>query len=159
MVRPYRSSDTDELWELKRAFELELGSGGDGTKARTYEEKLTEQYRDRYLSWVQRCVEENDLCVQVADGDEGLVGYVFVLPESLAHIWDGAVLNELFVVEHARGTGLGNELVEAAIAVAREQSLPLDRLLLDVDESNERARAFYERHGFEHWGEMVSRPL
>jgi ribosomal protein S18 acetylase RimI-like enzyme len=28
-----------------------------------------------------------------------------------------------------------------------------------VDRENDRARAFYDRHGFEHWGEMVARKL
>jgi len=43
--------------------------------------------------------------------------------------------------------------------VARQQDLPLDRLVLDVDRENGRARAFYERHGFDHWGEVVARQL
>jgi len=45
------------------------------------------------------------------------------------------------------------------LSVARDQSLPLDRLVLDVDPDNERARAFYDRWGFEPWGEMVAREL
>jgi len=87
------------------------------------------------------------------------VGYVFVLPASLSYIWDGAVLNELFVREPHRGTGVGDDLLAAALAVAREQSLPTDRLLLDVDPDNERATAFYERWGFEDWGTLLARDL
>ena len=49
--------------------------------------------------------------------------------------------------------------LKAALAHAHEQDLPLDRVVLDVDRENERARAFYERHGFDHWGEMVSLDL
>jgi RimJ/RimL family protein N-acetyltransferase len=49
--------------------------------------------------------------------------------------------------------------MDAALAVAADQDLPLDRLVLDVDPANERARGFYDRYGFELWGEMVARPL
>ena len=95
----------------------------------------------------------------VAEADGGLTGYVFVLPERLALVWDAAVVNELYVAPERRGTGVADDLLAAATDVAREQDLPLDRLLLDVDPGNERARTFYERHGFGHWGEIVARPL
>lgn len=160
MVRPYEPSDTDALWNLKRRFELELGtSTGDDEKADAYEGKLDETYRDEYLAWVSQCVEETSRALQVAERNGTLVGYVFVLPESLAYIWDSAVLNEIYVRESERGTGVGDDLMEAALGVVEEQSLPLDRLVLDVDRKNERAQAFYERWGFEHWGEMVAKEL
>ncbi|MES3161289.1 MAG: GNAT family N-acetyltransferase [Halorubrum sp.] len=93
------------------------------------------------------------------DVDGEVVGYVFVLPERLSFIWDAAVLNELYVAPEHRGTGVADDLVTAALDVAADQTLPLDRLVLDVDPTNQRARAFYERHGFENWGEMVARPV
>lgn len=159
-VRPYDADrDADALWSLKRAFELGLGAGTGGDEKETkYEGKLTESYRERYLDWVDRCVRDEPRCVTVADDGE-LAGYVFVLPSSLSMIWDAAVLNELYVREEYRGTGVADELMDSAVELAREQDLPLDRLVLDVDRSNERAKAFYERHGFEHWGEMVAREL
>ena len=160
MARPYRTQDAEALWELKRGFELGLGtSTGDDEKTTAYESKLDETYRREYLQWVDRCVDVNERAVQVAERDGAVVGYVFVLPESMAYIWDAAVLNEIYVSEQYRGTGVADELMENALAVAREQSLPLDRLVLDVDRKNERARAFYERWEFEHWGEMVARSL
>lgn len=158
MVRPYREGDP--LWELKRGFERELGSAtGDEAKAEIYEDKLDEAYRESYLDWVERCVAENERAVQVTERDGSLAGYVFVLPGSLSHIWDAAVLNEIFVEPAYRGTGVADELMDAALAVARDQSLPIERLVLDVDPENARARAFYERRGFESWGEMVAREL
>ena len=158
--RPYDpESDRDGLWALKSAFERELGAtGGDG-KATTYEGKLTGRYRDRWLAWVDRCVADDPRCVTVAERDDRLVGYVFLLPERLGFVWDAAVVNELYVAPERRGTGIADDLLAAATDVAREQDLPLDRLLLDVDPGNERARAFYERHGFGHWGEIVARKL
>ena len=159
-LRPYDpSTDRDDLWSLKRAFERELGAGtGSEDKRETYEGKLTADYRARYLDWVDRCMDEEANAVTVAEHD-GLVGYVFVLPDSLAMIWDAAVLNEIYVSPAHRGTALGDDLMAAALDVARSQSLPLDRLVLDVDPANDRATAFYRRHGFTPWGEMVSREL
>ncbi|SDF52315.1 Acetyltransferase (GNAT) family protein [Halorubrum xinjiangense] len=184
-IRPYDPDrDTAGLYDLKLAFERGLGenTGGDG-KAAAYEGKLTDAYRERWLDWVDRCVDDDPRCVTVAveegaaeecaaeerdDGNEAeagaadpeaVVGYAFVLPERTAMIWDAAVLNELYVALEYRGTGVADDLMDAALALAADQDLPLDRMVLDVDAANERARAFYDRHGFEPWGEMVARPL
>ena len=162
-IRPYdRECDADGLYDLKLAFERGLGknTGGDG-KAAVYEDKLTDAYRERWLDWVDRCVDDDPRCVTVAveSRTEETVGYAFVLPGRMAMIWDAAVLNELFVAPEYRGTGVADDLIDAALALAADQDLPLDRMVLDVDAANERARAFYGRHGFEPWGEMVARPL
>lgn len=187
IVRPYRDSDADALWALKRGFETGLGAGTGGEeKAATYEAKLTDEYRRRWLDWVDRCVDEQASTVTVAEaggdaaatagaaddtaddaaaGDDSdidasdLAGYVFVLPESLSFVWDAAVLNEVYVRPAYRGTGVADDLMDAALSTARDQELPLDRMVLDVDRENERAQAFYERYGFEHWGELVARDL
>jgi len=157
--RPYDPDrDRGDLWALKAAFERGLGSG-DEAKAAAYEAKLTDRYRTRYLDWVEWCVERDRDCVLVADDGTDLAGYAFLLPEHLAFVWDAAVLDELFVREGDRGTGVADELMERILAVAREQTLPLDRILLDVDPDNERARAFYDRYGFESWGKLVARDL
>ena len=159
-LRPYDAEiDRAALWALKRAFETELGAAGGDEKATAYDAKLTDDYRERWLAWVDRCVAGDPRCVTVAERDDGLVGYVFLLPERLAFVWDAAVVNELYVAPERRGTGVADDLLAAAIDVAREQDLPLDRLLLDVDPNNDRARAFYDRHGFEPWGEIVAREL
>lgn len=160
-VRAYEpAADADALWALKREFELGLGSdtGGD-EKAEVYAEKLTTAYRTSYLEWVARCVDEEARTVTVAADADELVGYAFVLPSSLAHVWDAAVLNELYVAPDHRGTGVADGLIAAVLEVARGQDLPLERIVLDVDRKNDRAQAFYERHGFSHWGEMVARTL
>ncbi|WP_435075184.1 GNAT family N-acetyltransferase [Halorubrum sp. HHNYT27] len=173
-LRPYdATTDADGLYDCKRAFERGLGenTGGDA-KASVYEDKLTDEYRDQWLAWVDRCVADDERCVTVAvEGAEGeaddeatgnageIVGYVFVLPERLTMIWDAAVINELYVAPAHRGTGVADDLMAAAIDIASDQSLPLDRIVFDVDPANERARAFYDRYGFEPWGEMLSRAV
>lgn len=192
--RPYDPADVGDretLWRLKRSFETDLGTGtGDDDKRATYAAKLTDDYRSRWLAWVDRCVADDERCVTLAvvdddvaevvdDEVEGndsadveadaaadleadsttIAGYVFVLPERLAYIWDAAVVNEIYVAPEWRGTGVADALLEAAVDLAVDQDLPLERLLLDVDPDNERAYAFYERHGFEPWGEIVARKL
>lgn len=158
-IRPYDPDrDADGLWALKHAFETDVGQTGDAGKRRAYEDKLTTAYRTDYLEWVDRCRAADPDCVQVAVDDD-LVGYVFVLPESFAYIWDGAVLNEIYVHAPYRGTGVADDLFAAALTVVEDQTLPMDRLLLDVDRGNPRAQGFYDRHGFEHWGELLVRNL
>ncbi len=189
MTRRYEHPDDfDALWDLKRAFERELGAntGGDD-KAAKYEAKLDDAYRKRYREWVADCVEKDAACIHVAECDadagahdepadaevqtasddaeaqaapaDALAGYAFVLPDDLSMIWDAAVLNEIYVREPYRGTGVADHLLDAVVETVERQDLPLDRLVLDVDPSNERAQAFYRRHGFEPWGQMVARSL
>lgn len=55
-------------------------------------------------------------------------------------------LEDLFVREEARGTGLGRALVDAAVARARERGCV--RMELDVNERNQAARRLYESAGF-----------
>jgi ribosomal protein S18 acetylase RimI-like enzyme len=64
-------------------------------------------------------------------------------------VWTGADdanLEDLFVSAEARGSGLGRELVEAALERARERGCA--RILLDTNESNEAALRLYESVGF-----------
>jgi ribosomal protein S18 acetylase RimI-like enzyme len=171
-VRPYELADGTALWELKERFERELGALGGEEKSTDYDGKLTAEYRERYVEWVDRCVERDPGCVLLAEREDetddadtdsesasSLAGYAFVLPGDLSLIWDAAVLNELYVREEDRGEGVADALLEGALDHARGQDLPLDRIVLDVDGGNDRAVAFYRRHGFENWGEMVAREL
>lgn len=158
--RPYDPErDSAALWDLKERFERELGALGGDEKSDTYDGKLTDEYRERYLEWVAWCVERDPDCVTVADDGTDLAGYVFVLPEALSMIWDSAVLNELYVRESSRGTGLADDLMQAAHDCARAQELPIDRIMLDVDAENGPAGGLYARHDFEPWGELLARDL
>jgi GNAT superfamily N-acetyltransferase len=64
-------------------------------------------------------------------------------------VWTGSDdcwLEDLFVVESARGGGYGRALVEAAFESARARGCK--RIELDVNEQNEAALRFYESLGF-----------
>jgi GNAT superfamily N-acetyltransferase len=59
---------------------------------------------------------------------------------------EDAWLEDLFVTDEARGTGLGRALLEAAIERARERGCV--RIELDVDEANTPAITLYRSLGF-----------
>ena len=64
-------------------------------------------------------------------------------------VWKSAEdcwLEDLYVQEDARGSGLGRALVEAAVERARERGCK--RIELDVNEDNAPALALYEACGF-----------
>jgi ribosomal protein S18 acetylase RimI-like enzyme len=64
-------------------------------------------------------------------------------------VWTGADdahLEDLFVSADARGSGVGRELVEAALERARRRGAA--RILLDTNESNEAALRLYSSVGF-----------
>ena len=60
---------------------------------------------------------------------------------------DVVLLNDLFVVEEHRGSGVGRALIEAALAVARERGASALRWMTAID--NRDAQRAYERTGAE----------
>jgi ribosomal protein S18 acetylase RimI-like enzyme len=83
-----------------------------------------------------------------ASGEGALAAGVCQLRYRLS-VWTGAEdcwLEDLFVDDGARGTGLGRALVEAAFERARQRGCR--RIELDVNEQNTAAIAFYESLGF-----------
>ena len=90
-----------------------------------------------------------------SEGDEFLLAAADGPPQGVLQlrfrwsVWtssDDAWIEDVFVSESARGSGLGRALVEAAIERARERGCR--RIELDVDEANEPALALYRSLGF-----------
>ena len=101
--------------------------------------------------------ELEDSVRHVMEGPDGefLIGYVDGEPAGFAQLrWRWAVwtraldgwLEDLFVIEARRRSGLGRDLVEAVKDRARERGCV--RLELDVDDDNEPALALYRSLGF-----------
>jgi ribosomal protein S18 acetylase RimI-like enzyme len=71
--------------------------------------------------------------------------------------WDAedCWLEDLYVLDEARGAGLGRALVEAALALAEERGCR--RLDLDVEPENGPARALYQSLGFRDGPQILMR--
>jgi ribosomal protein S18 acetylase RimI-like enzyme len=93
-----------------------------------------------------RIVRDESIVLLGLDDDE-VVGFAQVYPTfssiRLASVW---VLNDLFVVEHARGTGAVDELLETVLTMARAAGAA--SVQLSTAHDNHRAQAVYERHGY-----------
>jgi GNAT superfamily N-acetyltransferase len=96
----------------------------------------------------------------VAAADGRLCGYLLtVFLFSLEHGGLMAEIDELFVASEVRSLGTGALLLGAAERELAERGLVRLQLQLGID--NERARLFYERHGFRRRAgyELLDKPL
>ncbi|MCM0620056.1 GNAT family N-acetyltransferase [Nocardioides bruguierae] len=69
-----------------------------------------------------------------------------VVGHAVVSLVDVAELQRISVLPEHRRAGLATALLDAVVALAREGGC--DRVLLEVREDNDGARAFYARHGF-----------
>lgn len=131
-VRPATPADLDDLTRLFVGYHEFYGRPGDPAAARDF---LAARLRD------------GDSVVLVAQADGAVVGFTQVYPTwssvSMARVW---VLNDLFVVATARGTGAGRALVRAVLAAAREAGAV--RVCLSTQSTNSTAQALYVAEGF-----------
>lgn len=100
------------------------------------------------VDWNDGAARDSD--ADFADLDATLAGYVTTDIDESPTVFDNParlVVGDIYVKEPFRGTKLARELMEYAAERARAADIP--QLRLDVDVDNERARAFYERLGFE----------
>lgn len=81
------------------------------------------------------------------DGPQ-IVGMVVLLYTLSIALGDRvALLEDMVVSPQVRGTGIGTQLLERAVAVARARGCK--RITLLTDRSNESAQRFYRKQGFE----------
>lgn len=100
------------------------------------------------VDWNDGAAPDSD--ADFADLDAPLAGYVTTDIDESPTVFDNParlVVGDIYVKEPYRGTKLAPELMEYAAERARAVEIP--QLRLDVDVDNERARAFYEKLGFE----------
>jgi GNAT superfamily N-acetyltransferase len=85
--------------------------------------------------------------VLLAGDADATVGFTQIYPSfsssELAPIW---ILNDLFVLEDARGTGAADALLETAATLAKEAGVI--SIELATAHTNLRAQAVYDRHGY-----------
>jgi len=87
------------------------------------------------------------ITVLVAENSEGVVGYAALCP--LAQLQFGARgvdIHHLFVMQSARGQGVGNQLIKACIARSREMGCRY--ILIGTQPENIKAQKIYLSAGF-----------
>jgi ribosomal protein S18 acetylase RimI-like enzyme len=130
LTRAATPADAPAVAALLHAFNSEYGDFSPGEK------ELTRIYRE--------LLEAGELTVLLADGGTGFAqvrlkrSHYTGLPD--AH------LEELYVVRRRRGEGIGRELLDAAMAAAREAGAT--HFELTTGEDDLAARALYEAAGF-----------
>ena len=102
-----------------------------------------------FLAGVERLIERPDTEFLLGTPDEDSPPSAVAQLRYRHSLWtaaEDAWLEDLFVTEAARRTGLGKAMVLAAIDRAEQRNCR--RIELDVDDANEPARALYRSLGF-----------
>jgi ribosomal protein S18 acetylase RimI-like enzyme len=134
-VWPAQAEDIENVAALIAAFRSWWGK----------DEPTLEQIRETTALLID---DPNTEFLLAAPGDGARPAGVCQLRYRLS-VWTGADdcwLEDLYVDDSARGTGLGRALVNAAFESARQRGCR--RMELDVNEQNTAAIAFYESLGF-----------
>ena len=111
---------------------------------------------DAFARGVDRLLaDENSEFLLAAADDQSSAAGVCQLRYRYGIWWDApdCLLEDLFVEEQARGNGLGEGLVNAAIERARQRGCR--RMELDANEANTPAITLYERVGFNSYSERL----
>ena len=91
---------------------------------------------------VQETLGQSQAFITVAEERDRLVGYCIIY-----YAMDEAEIARIAISEDARRQGIGKGLLDYTCECCREREI--ERLLLDVRESNEGAIAFYKGYGFQ----------
>ena len=93
---------------------------------------------------------ETKTCVAEVKGSA--VGYAVVCPPDLPVQMgpDDLELKRIYLLHRFQGSGMGAALMDWSVETARKMGKR--RLLLGVNDQNDKAVGFYLRHGFEHAG-------
>lgn len=83
----------------------------------------------------------NQSMITVAEEEGRVVGYCMMY-----YVLDEGEIARIAVEKKMRKKGVGDGLLSETISCCKKMGLT--RILLDVRESNESARRFYEKHGF-----------
>jgi ribosomal protein S18 acetylase RimI-like enzyme len=134
---------TSADWEHVRSIRLHALTDSPDAFSMT----LAEEQARSPESWRER-LEKPTVATIMAQQDGEYVGMVVSGPWTDRE--DTAGLFSMWVAPEARGSGIGDELVEAVIEWVRAQGYR--RLVLDVADENGAAIKLYERHGFEPTG-------
>lgn len=102
-----------------------------------------------FLAGVEKLLAERDTDILLASPDADAPPVAVAVLRYRHGIWRAGtdcLVEDVFVADHARGSGLGRALMDAAIARARERGAR--RMELDTAEDNAAALALYGSLGF-----------
>ena len=104
---------------------------------------------DGYARFLGSQLDEDGSIVLVAERQRRIVGYAYAAIEPLS--WkdlrgECGFVHDLLVADAARGAGIGEALLDAAIEWLREQGMP--RVVLGTAAQNETAQRLFKRRGF-----------
>lgn len=113
---------------------------------RFYENEQPDDERNRAFLTRFLAPSDTGLLLLARDETGAAIGFanLYWTFESVAAT-EHALMNDLFVVDTARGDGVGNALIEAAKAAAKERGLPTFSWVTALD--NRTAQRLYERTG------------
>jgi ribosomal protein S18 acetylase RimI-like enzyme len=102
-----------------------------------------------YARFLASQLDDDESVIFVAERQAHVVGYVYAAIEPLS--WkdlraEAGYIHDLLVVGEARRLGVGEALLDHAIAWLKERRMP--RVLLGTAAQNETARRLFERRGF-----------
>ena len=108
--------------------------------------KIAELERENFTdAWSKQSIAETlvqkQAFITVAEKQGEVVGYCIVY-----YVMDEAEIARIAISSEMRRQGIGKELLDYTVECCREKQI--DRLLLDVRESNQNAIAFYTAYGF-----------
>jgi len=99
------------------------------------------------MARLERLVADPDVTLLVAKDGEEIVGTTTVIVYTTP-FWIKARLDEVVVDSSARGTGLGEALVKAALDIGREKGAQVAELQSGRGSNRDAAHRLYERLGF-----------
>ena len=143
MARPATAADAPRLAQMLDDFNREFGDPTPGTAV--------------LARRVQAFIEDGRKVYLLGEGDQGFAQVSFN-----PSVWSDepvGLLEELYVVPERRGEGIGRDIMEAVLALARERGAAGMEVI--TGEDDRAARALYESCGFENEieGEENSRSL
>jgi GNAT superfamily N-acetyltransferase len=125
------ADDADEVGRLLHDFNAEFNSPSPG--ARVLADRL-------------RALLGDDETFAIVAGTPAVALALVTLRPNVWYVGKVAVLDEMYVVPHLRGQGIGSAIIENLIANSRARGV--DLIEINVDEGDVDAQRFYERHGF-----------
>ena len=148
---------------MPQSASIERLGSGDGERLRAIRLRALRESPDAFGTTLEEAAarppeswdrEIEELATFVATAGGGDLGLVRGAPDE--HSRDAGYLISMWVAPEARRQAIGSALVDADVGWARAQGL--NRLFLDVGESNTAAIALYARKGFVPTGELGSLP-